>query len=97
MAGGVLNAQHRLDAEALAFMLEHGEARVLLVDPEFSAVIARALQAVEPRHRPLVIDVLDSAAPEAPRLGTLSYEELLARAIRPLRGSCRPTSGTRSR
>jgi fatty-acyl-CoA synthase len=64
MAGGVLNAQHRLDAEALAFMLEHGEARVLLVDPEFSAVVARALQAVEPRRRPLVIDVLDSAAPE---------------------------------
>ena len=79
MAGGVLNTLNtRLDAEALAFMLEHGEARVLLVDPEFSAVIARALQAVEPRHRPLVIDVLDSAAPEAPRLGALSYEELLA-------------------
>ncbi|PZP33465.1 MAG: acyl-CoA synthetase [Roseateles depolymerans] len=79
MAGGVLNTLNtRLDAEALAFMLEHGEARVLLVDPEFSAVIARALQAVEPRHRPLVIDVLDSAAPEAPRLGTLTYEELLA-------------------
>lgn len=33
---------------------------------------------MEPRHRPLVIDVLDAGAPEAPRLGTLSYEELLA-------------------
>ncbi len=79
MAGGVLNTLNtRLDAEAIAFMLEHGEARVLLVDPEFAAVVGRALQAVEPRHRPLVIDVLDSGAPEAPRLGTLTYEELLA-------------------
>ncbi|CAM3694962.1 acyl-CoA synthetase [Roseateles saccharophilus] len=79
MAGGVLNTLNtRLDAEALAFMLEHGEARVLLVDPEFAAVVGRALQAVEPRHRPLVIDVLDSGAPEAPRLGTLTYDELLA-------------------
>ena len=58
-------------------------ARVLLVDPEFSAVIARALQAVEPRHRPLVIDVLDSAAPEAPRLGTLinEYNKLILRRV----------------
>jgi len=79
MAGGVLNTLNtRLDAEAIAFMLEHGEARVLLVDPEFATVVSRALQAVEARHRPLVIDVLDSAAPEAPRLGTLTYEELLA-------------------
>lgn len=79
MAGGVLNTLNtRLDAEALAFMLEHGEARVLLVDPEFAVVVGRALQAVEQRHRPLVIDVLDAGAPEAPRLGTLTYEELLA-------------------
>ncbi|MBV8037509.1 acyl-CoA synthetase [Roseateles sp.] len=79
MAGGVLNTLNtRLDAEAIAFMLEHGEARVLLVDPEFAAVVDRALQALEPRHRPLVIDVLDSEAPAAPRLGTLTYEELLA-------------------
>lgn len=79
MAGGVLNTLNtRLDAEAIAFMLEHGEARVLLVDPEFAPTVGRALQAVEPRHRPLVIDVLDAGAPEAPRLGTLSYEELLA-------------------
>jgi fatty-acyl-CoA synthase len=79
MAGGVLNTLNtRLDAEAIAFMLEHGEARVLLVDPEFAPTVARALQAVEPRHRPLVVDVLDTGAPETPRLGTLTYDELLA-------------------
>ena len=37
MAGGVLNALNtRLDAGAIAFMLEHGGAKILLVDPEFS-------------------------------------------------------------
>ena len=42
MAGAVLNALNiRLDAEAIAFILEHGEAKVLITDREFSAVIAR--------------------------------------------------------
>jgi len=37
MAGAVLNTLNtRLDAEAIAFMLQHGEARVLLADREFS-------------------------------------------------------------
>jgi fatty-acyl-CoA synthase len=37
MAGAVLNALNtRLDPEAMAFMLDHGEAKVLIVDPEFA-------------------------------------------------------------
>jgi len=44
MIGAVLNALNvRLDAEAIAFMLEHGEAKVLITDREFHTVIAGAL------------------------------------------------------
>ena len=56
MAGAVLNTLNtRLDAEALAFQLNHGEARVLLTDREFSSTIARAGdgrgKAARHRHR----------------------------------------------
>src|ERR1700741_101190 len=44
MAGAVLNALNiRLDASSIAFQLDHGGAKVLLVDPEFSGVITEAL------------------------------------------------------
>src|SRR3990172_8703023 len=45
MAGAVLNALNtRLDAASIAFMLDHGEAKALIADREFSAVIAPALR-----------------------------------------------------
>ena len=44
MTGAVLNALNiRLDAASIAFQLVHGSAKIILVDPEFSAVIAEAL------------------------------------------------------
>src|SRR5437667_6949155 len=44
MAGAVLNTLNtRLDAEAIAFMLEHGEAKVLIADREFSGTVGRPL------------------------------------------------------
>ena len=44
MAGAVLNALNiRLDAETIAFILEHGEAKVLITDTEFAPVIEQAL------------------------------------------------------
>ena len=44
MAGAVLNALNtRLDPEAIAFMLDHGEAKVVIVDPEFSLTLKKAL------------------------------------------------------
>ncbi|MDP9096698.1 MAG: AMP-binding protein, partial [Pseudomonadota bacterium] len=77
MAGAVLNALNvRLDAETIAFILGHGEARVLLVDREFAAVVARAL-ALMPGDRPLVIDVEDHLAPPGERIGAMTYEALL--------------------
>ncbi len=78
MAGAVLNTLNtRLDAEAIAFMLDHGEAKALLIDPEFSAVAARALGLARGR-RPLVIDVLDPMyGAHATRIGTTEYEAVL--------------------
>jgi len=58
MTGAVLNTLNtRLDAHTIAFMLEHGEAKVLIVDREFSNLAAKALDMIE--RRPLVIDVDD--------------------------------------
>ena len=57
MTGGVLNTLNtRLDAEAIAFMLEHGEAKVLITDTEFSPTVEKALaqlagEAARHRHR----------------------------------------------
>ena len=76
MVGAVLNTLNtRLDAPALAFMLEHGGARVLLMDTEFAPVIKQALSLMS--QPPLVIDVDDSEGPGGERLGGLDYESFL--------------------
>jgi fatty-acyl-CoA synthase len=77
MAGAVLNALNiRLDAASIAFMLQHGEAKVLIVDREFSGVIEEALAKLE--NKPLVIDIEDDLAPPGKRLGATDYERFLA-------------------
>jgi len=76
MAGAVLNALNtRLDAATIAFILEHGEAKVLLTDTEFAPVIKAALGQLQ--RKIAVVDILDPAAP-GERLGQLDYEALLA-------------------
>ncbi|MEY4753338.1 MAG: hypothetical protein RJA44_1013 [Pseudomonadota bacterium] len=78
MCGAVLNTLNtRLDAEAIAFMLQHGNAKVLLTDREFASVVGKALAMLGPK-RPLVIEVEDDEAPSGKTLGELSYEQLLA-------------------
>jgi fatty-acyl-CoA synthase len=78
MCGAVLNTLNtRLDAEALAFILDHAEAKVLLVDREFSGVIANALERLP--KKPLVIDVVDSEyTGPGERIGSLEYEAFIA-------------------
>jgi fatty-acyl-CoA synthase len=78
MAGAVLNSLNvRLDADAIAFMLNHGAAKVLVTDREFSGTIAAALEQVE--NPPLVIDVSDPEYDgEGRAIGHLDYEALLA-------------------
>ncbi len=77
MLGAVLNTLNtRLDAEALAFMLEHGGAKVLLTDREFSGVISAALARLA--VRPVVIDIDDPLAPGGDLIGEMDYEAFLA-------------------
>jgi fatty-acyl-CoA synthase len=79
MLGAVLNTINtRLDARTIAYILEHGEAKVLLTDREFAAVVGPALERVG--RKPLVIDV-DDALYQGPgeRLGEVEYEAFLQR------------------
>jgi len=77
MLGAVLNALNtRLDANSVAFMLEHGGARILITDREFSATVAEALALL--KKKPLVIDYDDPEFPQSgARLGKLDYEKFL--------------------
>ena len=78
MTGAVLNALNtRLDARAIAFMLDHGEAKVLLVDREFSALATAALGLIE--RAPLVIGVDDPVYDGDGDLLGVEYEAFLSR------------------
>ncbi len=77
MTGAVLNTLNtRLDAEAIAFMLQHGEAKVLFTDREFSAVIEQALVLLGRKIR--VIDVDDVTHEGGKFLGEIEYENFIA-------------------
>ncbi len=78
MAGAVLNALNiRLDAPSIAFQLDHGGAKIILVDPEFCGVIAEALTLMK-GPKPFVIDVDDAAFAGGKRIGELEYEAAVA-------------------
>ena len=83
MVKAVLHSMNtRLDAAIVAFQLDHAETRVLIVDREFSAVVAEALKLA--KVRPLVVDFddpeygEDAAYPKGARIGTLDYEDLVS-------------------
>jgi len=77
MAGAVLNTLNtRLDADAIAFMLEHAGAKVLLTDREFSTVTEQALRITG--TRPLVIDVDDPGFDGGKAIGETTYEQFIA-------------------
>src|SRR5690606_1794552 len=68
----------RLDAETIAFMLDHGEAKAVIVDPEFSLSVKKALALRKATTPLLVIDVEDALFTGASeRIGTVTYEDLL--------------------
>ncbi len=76
MAGAVICGLNiRLDADAIAFQLQHGEAKVLLTDREFSATVSAALAQLE--DKPLVIDVDDPAFAGGEFIGEIEYEDFL--------------------
>ncbi len=77
MVGAVLNTLNtRLDPEAIAFMLDHGGAKVLLTDREFSGTVTRAL-ALMTGPRPAVVDVDDALHPGGELVGEIGYEAFL--------------------
>jgi len=77
LSGAVLNAINcRLDADGIAFILRHGESKLLLVDREFAPVVARAIAGLE--HPPRVIDIDDLLAPPGEAIGDTDYETFLA-------------------
>ncbi len=78
MAGAVLNALNiRLDAPSIAFQLDHGAAKIIVVDPEFSGLIAEALTLMN-GPKPLIVDVDDASFPGGKRIGEIEYEAALA-------------------
>ena len=77
MIGAVLNTLNtRLDSEALAFTLQHGEAKAILVDPEFADVTERAVHISG--RKMLVVDIDDASFEGGRHIGQLTYEQLLA-------------------
>ncbi|MYD76842.1 MAG: AMP-binding protein [Gammaproteobacteria bacterium] len=76
MSRGVLNSINtRLDPDTIAYILDHGDAQVLITDTQFSPVISKALDKLD--TRPMVIDIVDEQAEGGERLGTMTYEDLL--------------------
>src|SRR5215471_421236 len=82
MAGAVLNALNiRLDAPSIAFQLDHGGAKIILVDPEFASVTADALKLMS-GPKPYVIDVEDASFTSGARIGAVEYEAAVAQGDR---------------
>ena len=77
MAGGVLNALNtRLDAASIAFMLDHGEAKVFIVDKEFAKTAQAAVNFA--KAKPLLVLYDDPEFPQEGVLdGAIDYEEFL--------------------
>src|SRR5438128_2509863 len=76
MTGGVLNTLNtRLDADAIAFMLGHGEAKVLITDTEFAPIVEGALARMD--AKPLVVDIVDALGPGGKTLGSMNYEQFI--------------------
>ncbi|TEA77711.1 acyl-CoA synthetase [Allopusillimonas ginsengisoli] len=80
MLGAVLNALNtRLDAEMIAFMLDHGESKAVIVDTEFAPVMRKALELRKSPHPIMVIDVVDALYEgENESIGSIEYEQFLA-------------------
>ncbi len=77
MIGAMLSPINtRLDPGAVAFCLDHGEAKLLLADREFHGVVVRALELSA--SRPRVVDIADIELPTAPGIAEIEYEDFIA-------------------
>ena len=77
MLGAILNPINiRLDGHAIAFCLEHGEAKLFLADRSFSETICAALDEMD--QPPAIIDIADPEQPALPPIGDDEYEAVLS-------------------
>jgi len=77
MTGGVLNTiNYRLSAQEVAFILDHGDAKILIADHEFGA-LAKAAVALS-KSKPFVIGVADPDFTEGEEVGEIDYEDFIA-------------------
>ena len=78
MTGAVMNALNtRLDAETIAFILDHGEAKAVVIDTELAPVMKEALSLAQ-RDDLLIVSVDDPEGPGGERLGEIEYEDFIA-------------------
>ncbi|WP_025899748.1 acyl-CoA synthetase [Sneathiella glossodoripedis] len=76
MCGAVLNALNtRLDAATIAFILDHGESKLLITDREYSDIVREALDLC--KSKPVVIDIDDPLGSGGDLLGEMDYEQFL--------------------
>ena len=78
MTGAILNTiNSRLDAKTVAYILEHSEAKVLIIDRQLHAIAEKALSSL--KQKPIVIDVQDDFADQTllKKIGDREYEEFL--------------------
>jgi len=77
--GAVLNAINiRLDINTISYILDHGEAKVVLVDTQFLGVVEEAIHAQEHEPLPLIVEVPDEAAGYHASGRHITYDQLLA-------------------
>ncbi|MFC7553257.1 AMP-binding protein [Pseudoroseomonas wenyumeiae] len=96
MSGAVLGAINiRLDAETIAYILDHGEAKLVIADRELLPLLEAALALTS--NKPPVIEVNDPEAPFPHTLGGEDYEAVLASGDPDFAWPCRPMNGTPSR
>ncbi len=78
MVGAVINAINtRLDSKTISYILNHSEAKVLIVDRQFHDVIKKALEEVNSKITIIDIDDKDAKLIDSKNIGSLEYEEFL--------------------
>lgn len=85
MVGAILNSINtRLDAATVAFILQHAEVKVFLVDKEFAEVATAALATID--NKPLVIGIDDASFDGGEMIGEMDYEAFIATGDENYRG-----------
>ena len=78
MVGAVINALNtRLDSKTISYILNHSEAKVLIVDRQFHDVVKKALEEVNSKITIIDIDDKDAKLTDSKNIGSLEYEEFL--------------------